>query len=194
MSYCCTYTGVKWNVLDPSPDDVRIEDIAHALSLNCRFNGQVKEFYSVAEHSVRLTEEIPTSYPSCFKLAALLHDAAEAYLGDVIAPLKKFLPVYTNIETCTQRVIAKAFNLLIHNFDYTMIKQLDRVMLVTEARDLMHPRFFEIHKGWNKKELPDPLPGKIEPWESWEAEQRFIETYWRIVDDSVSSGRLTHTI
>jgi len=78
-----TYTGKRFHYLDPQPEEIDIVDIAHALSLTCRFGGHCKEFYSVAEHSIRVAEIVPKE----FQLLALLHDAGEAYTGDVQSPI-----------------------------------------------------------------------------------------------------------
>ena len=86
-----TYTGGKMSLLAPNVDDVRIEDIAHGLSQLCRFTGQCNELYTVAEHSVRVAKDAKERHglnPHGV-LAALLHDAAEAYLGDVARPVKE---------------------------------------------------------------------------------------------------------
>ncbi|MEM4379972.1 MAG: hypothetical protein QXL01_04720, partial [Thermoplasmatales archaeon] len=80
-----TYSGKKFDYLAQSELD--IEDIAHALSNLCRFNGHTRVFYSVAEHSVNVSSMVPPE----LKIAALLHDAAEAYIGDVPSPLKQLI-------------------------------------------------------------------------------------------------------
>lgn len=79
----------KWGAFDPlhpDPDLIDIRDIAQGLGHTCRFNGQVVNFYSVAQHSIMVSKIVPDEY----RLHALLHDAAEAYLGDVVRPLKQF--------------------------------------------------------------------------------------------------------
>lgn len=108
-----TWSGRKFNLLTPEPTTILIEDIAHALSLQCRFNGHCDEFYSVAEHSVevcKLVEKI--GMKRNIVLTALLHDAAEAYTGDVVSPLKNLLPEFKRIESNLERHIAERFGLV----------------------------------------------------------------------------------
>ena len=83
--YVSTYTGKQFFPLDPQQDQVDIEDIAHGLAYQCRFNGQTRYFYSVAQHSLIVAGLVPKR----LYLAALLHDAAEAYMGDMVKPLKQ---------------------------------------------------------------------------------------------------------
>ncbi len=122
-----TRTGIYINVFEPHPDMITIEDIAHSLSHQCRFGGHLYEFYSVAQHSL-----------SCFyvieekelKLAALLHDASEAYLLDIPRPIKLRLPDYKKIEDGLMRVIADKFG-----FEYPLhpkVKEIDETMLQYE--------------------------------------------------------------
>lgn len=83
-SWMQTYTGRRLFPMDPSPADVDIIDIAHALSMQCRYNGHVRRFMSVAEHCVLISENVPAQDA----LWGLLHDATEAYVGDMIRPLR----------------------------------------------------------------------------------------------------------
>ena len=94
-----TYTGVRFYPMDPRPEELDIRDIAHALSLICRYGGHVDRFYSVAEHCVLMSQCVPEEHA----LWALLHDASEAYVGDMVRPLKRQLPEY---EAAEGRVIA----------------------------------------------------------------------------------------
>lgn len=100
-----TYTGRYVDPFDPKPDDIVIEDIAHALSNLCRFGGHTKCFYSVAEHSLLCAVLVPGEH----KLAALLHDASEAYLVDIPTPIKNRLPGYVEAEDRLMKVIAEKF-------------------------------------------------------------------------------------
>ncbi|MFG0247924.1 MAG: phosphohydrolase, partial [Phycisphaeraceae bacterium JB051] len=79
MSWIQTYTGKAFYPLREDPGIIDIRDIAHALSLQCRFNGHCSDFYSVAQHSVHVSEVVPQA----FALWGLLHDAAEAYMSDL---------------------------------------------------------------------------------------------------------------
>jgi hypothetical protein len=90
-SFCATYTGKRFYFNNPQPEMICLQDIAHALSQQCRFGGHSKHFYSVAEHSVLVSYYVPTPYAA----DALLHDAAEAYCGDARTPFKKLLAVKT---------------------------------------------------------------------------------------------------
>ena len=91
-----TYTGQHFYPLDPRPHEVNMLDIAHALSMICRFNGHTQFFYSVAEHSIRCAYHAHEQWPDRIELqlAALLHDASEAYLCDIPRPVKLQLPDY----------------------------------------------------------------------------------------------------
>ena len=106
-----TRTG-KWvDVFNPTPEMFCIEDIAHALSNLCRFNGHCKKFYSVAEHSVHLSHSFQDTD---FCRWALLHDSAEAYIGDLVTPVKHsgtFKKVFVPLEKQLLRVISIKFGL-----------------------------------------------------------------------------------
>ena len=105
--YLSTYTGKKFFPFDPRPEQICIEDIAHGLSMLCRFSGQCPYFYSVAEHSIYLVHFLPDN----LQLEGLLHDASEAYLADLPRPVKAGLPEYKAIEARVERVIAEKFGL-----------------------------------------------------------------------------------
>ena len=145
-----TFSGRKFHFLNPHPDEIDIEDIAHALSLTCRFGGQCKEFYSVAEHSIRVAEIVPKDY----KLHALLHDASEAYLPDLPRPMKAELPEFKRMEKGIMLAIAEKY--ISFWGDERIIKRADNILLATEARDLM-----ENTEDW--AELPTPLVNQILP-------------------------------
>lgn len=111
-TYITTWSGQKFNFLNPEPTSILLEDIAHALSLQCRFNGHCDTFYSVAEHSVRVCNLVEASgMKRNIVLTALLHDAAEAYTGDVVSPIKKLLPEFKKIEANLEKHIAERFSL-----------------------------------------------------------------------------------
>jgi len=102
-----TYTGLDLDPLDPQPEALAIEDIAHGLAHTCRFSGQCPRFYSVAEHSVRVSRMVPARDA----LVALLHDATEAYLSDLVSPLKALgdLAGYRAIEARLLAAIYRRF-------------------------------------------------------------------------------------
>lgn len=102
-----TYRRIQFWPLDPRPEEVDIEDIAHALSMQCRYGGHVRHFYSVAEHSILVSRMVPREDA----LWGLLHDASEAYLSDVIRPVKRFLTNYKAIENRLMAVICERFGL-----------------------------------------------------------------------------------
>jgi len=81
-----TFTGRQFYPLDPCPEDIDIHDIAHHLSLICRFNGACRVFYSVAQHCCIVSDALARPY----KLRGLLHDGTETYFGDMIKAIEVF--------------------------------------------------------------------------------------------------------
>ena len=143
MSWILTKTGKQFDAREPKVETVDIEDIAHALSNMCRFNGHCTEFYSVAQHSVHVSYLVPPGQ----ELAALMHDASEAYISDVTSPVKRYLTGYAALEHRIQEVIARRFH-----FPAEMtpdMKRADLIMLATERRDLMpkHPAEWDCLRG-----------------------------------------------
>lgn len=102
-----TASGVLFNLIEPRVEDVQAFDIAHGLAMKCRWAGHTSVYYSVAEHSVRVSMRCAPDDA----LAGLLHDAAESYLGDVSSPLKRRLDGYREIENRLLAVIFKRFGL-----------------------------------------------------------------------------------
>jgi len=134
----------KWfNVFKPNPDDIELKDIAHALANQCRFTGHVKEFYSVAEHSVLVSQYCLSSDAKW----GLLHDASEAYLSDIARPIKKhpdFGPFYLEAEQRVMNAICEKFEMELEM--PASVKEADDMLLRMEARDLM-PETFPVYPG-----------------------------------------------
>ncbi|BCB25924.1 hypothetical protein SKTS_08100 [Sulfurimicrobium lacus] len=165
--YVSTYLGNRFYPLEPRIDDIEIEDIAHGLAYQCRFNGQTNAFYSVAQHSLIVASQVPDD----LQLAALLHDAAEAYLGDMVKPLKLLLPAFSAIEDSVTRIIGERFGLdLSHHGD---IKRADLVALATEKRDLM-PYSTE---SWTSLQGIEALPDRICTMQPEDAKQAFLRAF-----------------
>lgn len=134
-----TYTGRKFWPMDPHPSEVCIEDIANVLPKICRFNGHTTKFYSVAAHCLNVEAFILERYKNeRLALCALLHDASEAYICDLVRPIKKFMPEYEYMEDNLLEVIYKAFNLKpLTEQEYQLIKYADDYFLSVEAKYLM---------------------------------------------------------
>jgi len=166
--YICTYTGGKFYPLDVRKSDIKIEDVAHALSNMCRFGGHSALFYSVAQHSVLVSRELPDG----MKLQGLLHDASEAYLVDIPRPIKKLADFteYRRIERNTQKAIYKKFK--VPDRDSELLHRVDNLILATEAYYLMDDPV------WARK-LPK-LATIISPWHPAKAEVMFLEEFERL--------------
>jgi 5'-deoxynucleotidase YfbR-like HD superfamily hydrolase len=183
-----TFTGLVMYPLDPRPEEICIEDIAHALSNLCRFTGHCSEFYSVAEHSVRVSYACdPTD-----ALWGLLHDAPEAYLADMSRPVKRYSPfgaTYQKIENALMEVIAEKFGLRPGYLAPSSVKRADTVLLMTEKRDLMHG----CNKAW---ETPaEPLEAIIRPRYPYDARQMFLKRFRELTacQDCIEARRLAYS-
>ncbi len=165
--WIATYSGKQFWPLDPSPQDISIQDIAHALSIISRFTGHCLRPYSVAQHSVLVAHAVPRE----IALEGLMHDSAEAYLSDVSRPLKKYLPEYQRIETTVEKVIANKFGL-----DYpwhSEIKKADFIVFKTEAQSVLTQSPYLDNFLNNYLRDVHPLDLRITPWSHDKAELVF---------------------
>lgn len=134
-----SYTNKEIDLIDIKPSNITLEDIAHGLSYTCRFVGQCKHFYSVAQHSINCLKVADSfDYNKELKLYTLLHDASEAYICDMPSPLKKLLPEYSRYEKYLQKTIYQRFDLEeISIFNKKLIKEIDNIMFYKEWKELM---------------------------------------------------------
>lgn len=162
VNYIRTYTGKKFDFLNMDPKDVNIIDIAHALSNFCRFVGHTPYHYSVAQHSVYVSRLCPDKY----KLEGLMHDASEAYLGDIASPLKQHLKDYKGFEKDVDGLIREKYNLPMK--ESVIVKEKDQAVLQEELCQIMRER--------------DVCPGKIiiEPWSAQLAEKIFLREFHKL--------------
>lgn len=176
-----TASGRAFDLVEPTAAMVDPVDIAHSLSRQCRWKGHTRLFLSVAEHCVRVAElvgsivsfldDLPTSERArTLTLAALLHDAHEAFVGDIATPVKTLLgPEWAALEARVDGAIGARFSIDPSLMRDGLIKQADAILLATEARDLMP----EPPREWLPADLR-PLPTRIEPWTAHEARERFL--------------------
>lgn len=156
-----TSSGIYINIFEPTLDMICIEDIAHALSNQCRFGGHLPKFYSVLQHCIECMKRAPRH----LKLEALMHDASEAYLLDIPTPIKGRLSNYKEIENDLMKTISNKFN-----FSWPMdstIKKIDREVLEFEWEHFM-------------LEIPTDEPFHI--MTSEEAKEAFLFFFHELVD------------
>lgn len=171
--FILTHSGKRLYLEHPEPDAITIEDIAHCLARIVRFNGSPHGNYTVAEHSVVCAGRAIAECPE-YALAALMHDASEAYLGDVSTPLKERLANYRAIEDRVMQAIAQKFN-----FAYPLpleVEGIDRRVLMREASF-----FFPASKEWQRIFTGEPTytreQAPIGSWTSTKAEHEFLKAY-----------------
>lgn len=131
--FISTYTGGRWYPLDPRVEEVKIEDIAHSLSMLCRYNGHCGFFYSVAEHCWLLSYAVPESY----RLEALLHDASEAYTSDIPRPFKYSdgMAAFRHVEDLNAKVVYEFAGLTYPESD--VVKEYDKRIVGNEGEVLL---------------------------------------------------------
>ena len=135
-----TYTGKRFDPMQMTPEDVSLRDIAHALSLLCRGGGHMKYFYTVGLHSLNCAREAASrGWSDRLVLACLLHDASEAYLSDIIRPVKVHLSNYLEIEERIMQTILAHFHLGdLTPEEHALWHQIDDEMLSQELKSLMN--------------------------------------------------------
>ncbi|MFV0393191.1 MAG: phosphohydrolase [Coprobacillaceae bacterium] len=145
-TYMTTYTKKRIFPMQLTKEDINIKDIAHALSLMCRANGHIKYFYSVAQHSINCAQEaMHRGYAKKVIKACLLHDASEAYLSDIIRPVKQHLDTYLVIEDSIQTLIYNKFGIEdLDEKEKQQVKQIDDDMLYNELFTLMDEKIVDV--------------------------------------------------
>lgn len=160
-----TYMGLAFSYLNPEPQQVSITDIAHALSNTCRYAGHSNQFYSVAQHSVLVSNMLPMK----FALYGLLHDAAEAYINDIPSPAKE-LPELVGFKKLGDKILKVIFNKYgLQDEIPSEVKYVDVRMLLTEKKVL-----FNTDYKWDLELKFSPYLIEIQPWSPLEAFKAFI--------------------
>lgn len=174
-----TFSGALVDPLDPDPALIDPVDVAHALSHHCRFGGHSRVFYSVAQHSCLVADVVEAGGGSVEEtLWALLHDATEAYLGDLPHPLKHRSPLgvaYREAEARLQEAVCTRFGL--PSEPPPAIKRADRALLATERRALMVATD-DAH--WPELDGVRPLELEIVPWAPQHAAAEFLARLQRL--------------
>jgi hypothetical protein len=160
-----TFTGRAFYPMAPYPQDVDPIDIAHALSLICRYGGHVKVFYSVAEHCVLMSYAVAPENA----LWALLHDATEAYVGDMIRPLKRMMPAYRAAEDRLADVIADRFG--IPRICPDEVKRAD-LRILHDERDVL---MVDPPQSWGSLDGLTPLGVDVMGWAPEYAERQYLD-------------------
>ncbi len=169
FNYIRLHSGKQFNFINPDIDSIDIQDIAHSLSMQCRYVGHSKSHYSIAQHSVLVSRNLPPGH----KLPGLLHDAGEAYCSDINSPLKNLLPDYKAMEKVVDELCMRRFGL---NYPISpVVKDMDLRLLTTELRDLMPGEDYKIIE----KDYP-PLEEVIEPWTQDYAKYTFLKEFYAL--------------
>ena len=172
-----TFSGRMFSPLEPVAEDVEIEDIAHALSNQCRFGGHCRVFYSVAQHSCVVADVVAAlgEGPEA-QLWALLHDASEAYLLDLPHPIKhrtELGEAYRAIEAPLQAAICDRFGLPVES--PAAVKEADRAVLASERLAFMRDA-----GDWPELEGVEAIDLLLEPWLPARAAREFLERFARL--------------
>jgi hypothetical protein len=169
-------SGARMNYHKPEESDVTIEDIASALSNNCRFSGHLPRFYSIAQHLVNTSRIVEPE----FAFTALMHDTAEAFTNDLPTPLKWEFPVFKELETKIESAMSKRFGF---QFPYPPeIKIADTHMLILEKFYVKEDNtVWPAYEEWTKKKVAKLLPlVDLDSWQPRRAKREFLERYYEL--------------
>lgn len=182
-----TYTGKKIDLLNPKSTDIDIKDIARGLAMTVRFGGHLEGFMSVAQHSFNVANLLHLD-PFHVQMYGLLHDAPEAYLGDVVRPLKYMLPLYHRMEKNMMKAILRGLGLhkklVLTKKQLQVVKEADNGMLILERHDLKSKcvrkngwtNYNKYHGGYK----PMSIFGVFDTLECWDwqnAERNFLSKF-----------------
>jgi len=161
-----TISGRQFNLSNIEPEAICLEDIAHSLSNICRFNGHTKSFYSVAEHCVVMSHLVPADAQA----GALMHDAGEAYIGDISTPLKNLAPALGDIENRILEAVLQKYGI-----EYArhrgLLKEADLRMLETERLQLMaNPKI----ENWECTRHIEAFDVGLPSWTPYQAKTEFL--------------------
>lgn len=160
-----TFSGQQFWPIDPKESEIAIVDIAHALSMMCRYGGHTLRFYSVAEHCCHLFDRAPIEH----RKWTLLHDASEAYIVDIIRPLKPFLSEYKGYEAAVMAAVCEKFNM--NPVEPAIVKELDMRILGDECAQAMS----KPPQPWYS--VGEPLGVTLQFWNPEEAERQFMRRF-----------------
>ncbi len=163
-------SGEPFWPLAPYPEDFHIEDIAHGLSFTGRYGGHCKKFYSVAQHSLWVSRMVPEE----FAMEGLLHDLTEAYVGDLVRPVKYQIPKFIEIENRIWEVAALRFKLPMKMSK--AVKDADNWALWTEKRDLL-VNTGKVDWGPPREPHPDPI---VPITDMYEVKQLFLDRFYEL--------------
>lgn len=173
-SFVQTRSGIPFFPLAPVVQDIEMRDIAHSLSLLCRYNGHTSRFYSVAEHCVLLSRAVDREHARW----ALLHDATEAYVGDLVWPLKEEVPDYKRIEDGVMLAVCEKFGL--DHVQPDQVKEFDRRIVLDEREALMSPA----RTPWPALEGFSPLGVQVEGWSPDRAKSEYTSRFRQLFTDN----------
>ena len=170
-----TYTGLHFRPAAPVPERICIEDIAHALSLLCRGNGQVKQFYSVGEHCIYCAREAMRQDASReVALACLLHDAGECYLSDIPGPYKASLPEFIQAEeTLLSMIYRKFIGRELTEKEQAQVREIDHACLQFDMTVLLGEPLPDIP-------VPPVFPAEYRARAFSEVEREYLELFYRL--------------
>jgi 5'-deoxynucleotidase YfbR-like HD superfamily hydrolase len=172
MGYITTFTGIDFNPLKFTEDDFDIEDIAHALSMNCRWSGHCSAFYSVAQHSVYVARFMQRN-----QMLGLLHDGSEAYGSDMPTPFKNILPDFRKLEDNIQAKIYKKFlGRIPTEEEHRYLKIYDKLLLDFEGTTFI--------KHWGAPidvSIIRQVDEKFHPWTPAEAKEKFLKEFRKLI-------------
>lgn len=162
-------SGKQFDFLDPHNSEFDIEDVAHGLAHVCRYAGQCNDFYSVAEHSLLVSDMVEE-----YAFEALLHDASEAFIGDITRPLKQLVPEFKKIEAVVEDAVIERFGM---RRDYrAAVKEADLRVLAAEQLQIMAPGCAD----WAQQAGIEPAPIRVRHLRPSEAKYEFLSRFAKL--------------